>query len=211
MKRSLTSKKGAFAASGALAGAVSALIFCAIHQLLISSIWFAIIAMLVAGAVAGCCLAWSYALAVKEQTVRSWFQYNMAYVAILLALGAVSLVVFEPVTTIPELLRSNEPPRALIGEAFPITIFFTLASAGALTLIHRPGWQGTAAILLTTFVIVLSLGLNISILGLVFVPRSSLYVITEVVALIAALAVVYAAAMAYIWRSHLLHPDRIEN
>src|SRR5512132_2384673 len=99
-----------FAASGALAGALSALIFCMVHELLISSIWFAIIPMLVAGAISGTCLAWSYALVVKSQTIRSWLRYNILFVVILVALGAVSLVIFEPVTTIAELLKSNEPP-----------------------------------------------------------------------------------------------------
>ena len=37
-------------------GVLSAFVFCVIHQLIISSIWFAIGAMLVAGAVCGTCL-----------------------------------------------------------------------------------------------------------------------------------------------------------
>lgn len=192
-----------FTATGALAGAFSALIFCVVHQLLISPIWFAIVAMLVAGAVSGACLAWSYALAVKDQTVRSWIQYNMVYVVILLALGAVSLMMFEPVTTIAQLLKSNEPPRALIGQALPITAIFTVSSAGLLTVLHRPRWIGGVAILVTTLVVVLFLGLNISILGLVSLPRSSLYVVGEVVALIVILALVYSVSMAYFWQAAL--------
>jgi hypothetical protein len=198
-----------FTASGAIAGALSALIFCVVHQLLISPIWFAIVAMLVAGAVSGICLAWSYALVVKNQTVRSWILYNMLYVAILVALGAVSLVMFEPVTTIATLLKSNEPPRALIGQALPITVLFTVGSSGLLTVLYRPGWLGGVAILVTTLVVVLFLGLNISILGLVFVPKSSLYVVGEVVALIVALALVYAVSMAHLWRVALRSPNRV--
>lgn len=196
-------KVSAFSATGALAGALSAVVFCAVHQLLISPIWFATVAMLVAGAVSGACIAWSYALGVGNQTVQSWIRYNMLYVAVLIALGVVSLLVFDPVTTIPELLKSNEPPRALIGQALPITVLFTLGSAGLLTLSHRPGWLGGFAILVTTLVIVLFLGMNISILGLVSVPKSSLYVIGEVVALIVCLALVYAGSMFCIWRSAL--------
>ena len=197
-----------FAGSGALAGVLSALIFCVVHQLLISPIWFAIVAMLAAGAMSGTCLAWSYALVVKNRTIRSWLRYNMLYVTILVALGAVSVVIFEPVTTIAELLKSNEPPRALIGQALPVTALFTVGSAGLLMVLHRPGWQGAVAILVTALVIVLFLGLNISILGLVFIPKSSLYVIGEVVALIVVLALVYAVSMAYVWRVALRSPDR---
>jgi hypothetical protein len=40
-----------------------------------------------------------------------------------------------------------------------------------LTVLYRPGWRGAGAILVTTVVVVLFLGLNISILGLVFVPK----------------------------------------
>ena len=197
-----------FTASGAFSGALSVLVFCVVHQLLISPIWFALVAMLVAGAVSGTSLAWSYSIVARNPTIGSWIRYNLLYVAILLALGAVSLIMFEPVTTISALLKSNEPPRALIGHALPITVFFTLGSAGLLTVLYRPRRLGALAIFVTTLVVVFFLGLNISILGLVFVPKSSLYVIGEVVALIVALAVVYAASMAYIWRVALRSPER---
>ena len=197
-----------FTASGAFSGALSALVFCVVHQLLISPTWFALVAMLVAGAVSGSSIAWSYVLIARKPTVGSWIRYNFLYVVILLVLGAVSLIMFEPVTTIATLLKSNEPPRALIGQALPITALFTIGSAGLLTVLYRPGLVGRLAILMTTLVIVLFLGLNISILGLVFVPKSSLYVVGEVVALIVALALVYSVSMAYVWRVALQSPDR---
>ena len=197
-----------FSASGAFSGALSALVFCVVHQLLISPIWFALVAMLVAGAVSGSSIAWSYVLIARKPTVGSWIRYNFLYVVILLVLGAVSLIMFEPVTTIATLLKSNEPPRALIGQALPITALFTIGSAGLLTVLYRPGLVGRLAILMATLVIVLFLGLNISILGLVFVPKSSLYVVGEVVALIVALALVYSVSMAYVWRVALQSPDR---
>ena len=198
-----------FSGSGALAGAFSALVFSIVHQFLISPIWFAIVAMLVAGAVSGTCLACSYALAVKNQTVPTWLQYNALFVAILMALGITSVIMFEPVTTIAELLKSNAPPRALIAQAFPVTALFTTVSAGLLIGLYRPGWGGAVAILVTTLVVVLFLGLNVSILGLVVVPRASLYVIAELFALIVTLALVYAASMAYLCRSAFRHDRRL--
>lgn len=198
----------AFAASGAMAGALSAFVFCVIHQMIISSIWFAIGAMLVAGAVCGACLAWSYALSIKNQTVRSWIQFNALFVGTLVGLGITSLVMFEPVTTIPALLKSNAPPRALIAQALPITALFTAASAALLTVLYRPGWRGAGAILVTAIVVVLFLGMNISILGLVFVPKALFYVLAEVLALIVSLALVYAGTMGFIWRNTLRHRDR---
>jgi hypothetical protein len=198
----------AFAASGAVAGALSAFVFCVIHQLLISSIWFAVGATLAAGAVCGACLAWSYALSITNQTLRSWIRYNALYVATLVGLGITSLVMFEPVTTIPELLKSNAPPRALIAQALPITALFTAGSATVLTVLYRPGWRGAGAILVTTVVVILFLGLNISILGLVFVPKALLYVLAEVLALTVSLALVYVVSMGVIWRQAFRHRDR---
>lgn len=198
----------AFAASGAMAGAFSAFVFCAIHQLIISSIWFSIVALVVAGAVCGACLAWSYSLSVKNQTIRSWVRYNALYVGALVGLGITSLVAFEPVTTIPALLKSNAPPRELIARSLPITALFTIGSAALLTALYRPGWRGAAAILVTTVVVVLFLGLNISILGLVSVPTAFLYLVVEVLALILSLALVYAGTMGLVWRKVLLQRDR---
>jgi len=186
--------------TGAVAGAFSALVFTAVHQVLISSIWNALVAMLVAGAACGASLAWSYALAVGSRTVRSWVLYNTLYVLVLIALGLTSLVIFEPVTTIAELLKSQEPPRALIGQALPITALFTAASAALLSVLYRPGWRGAWAILLTAVVIVLFLGLNISVLGLVSVPKASLYLIGELLALVITLAAVYAGTVVLLTR-----------
>lgn len=189
-----------FVVSGAAAGTFSAFMFCVVHQLIISPIWSSILALLIAGAVCGSCLAWSYDLAVTPRSVRSWFEYNSLYVAVLVALGVTSLVMFEPVTTIAALLRSKTPPITLIGDALPITAGFTVISAALLSMRYRPGWQGIGAILLTTVVVVLVLGMNISILGLVFVPRGSLYVIAEVLALIITLALSYVLSMIFFWR-----------
>ena len=194
-----TSRAGAFTLSGALAGALSALVFSVIHYFLISPIWFAMIANIVGGAVSGACIAWSYSLAVRNKTRRNWAGYNAALVLILVALCVTSLIMFDPVTTIPALLQAKEPPRALIGQALPVTLVFTLASAVILSLCYRARWAASVAISITAFVVVFFLGLNLSILGLVAVPRGSLYLLAEVFALILALVIVYAGSMAAIW------------
>lgn len=195
-----SSSTPAFVASGAAAGTLAAFIFCVVHQLIISPIWFSILALLIAGAICGSCLAWSYDLAVTPGTVRSWFEYNAFYVAVLVALGVVSIFMFEPVTTIPALLRSKTPPVALIAQAFPITAGFTAISAALLCVRYRPGWGGIVAIFVTTIVVVLFLGMNISILGLVFVPKGSLYMIGEVLVLIVTLLLSFVLSMIFFWR-----------
>ena len=151
--------------------------------------------MLLAGTLCGTCLTWSYALAVSAPTVKSWVRYNLFFLAMFVALGLTSLIAFEPVTTIAALLQTKEPPRALIGRALPVSGLFTLGAAALLCAVYRPGWRGAAGLLLTTGVLVLLLGLNISTLGLVEVPRAALGVLVEVLALLLALAGIYAGVV----------------
>ena len=190
-----------FIGSGGLAGAISVLGFTALHQLLINPIWFALPAMLVAGAICGLCLAWSYSLVVPTFAVRTWLQYNLVYLVMFVALGLTSMAAFEPVTSIAALLQTNEPPRALIGRALPVTGLFTLATAALLSLVYRPGWRGAGGLLVTAAVLVVVLGLNISILGLVEARDAALGVLAEVLALLVALGGSYSCVVMLLNRS----------
>src|SRR5262245_56624016 len=62
---------GSFAGIGALAGAFAALVFTIVHQIVISPIWFALPAMLAAGALCGTCIAWSYLSVVRTPSQAS--------------------------------------------------------------------------------------------------------------------------------------------
>jgi hypothetical protein len=115
--------------SGAVAGALSAFAFAIIHDVFISDIWFSLVMMMVAAALCGVCIGWSYGLLVEAPSVGSWLRYNMLYVAMFVLLGAASVLVFEPVTTIAVLVAANEPPGELIRQAMPMTVVFTLATA----------------------------------------------------------------------------------
>jgi hypothetical protein len=192
-----------FVALGALAGAVSTVVFTVVHQWLISPIWFALPAMLAAGVVCGMSLAWSYALVAPNPTVGSWLLYNLLYLAMFIALGITSLAAFDPVTTIAALLQTNEPPRELISRALPMTGVFTLGTAALLCALHRPTWRGAAAILTTTVVLVLLLGLNISVLGLVEVPREAMGVLAETFVLLLVIIGIYAAMVEALGRGFL--------
>jgi hypothetical protein len=185
-----------FVGVGAAAGGVSTLAFTFAHQVLISSIWFAFPIMLGAGVLCGLCLALSFALTDPAPTIRRWLRYNLSYLAMFIALGITSIIVFEPVTTIAALLRANEPPRELISRALPVTGVFAVASAGLLTLVQRASARGALIIFVTTTVLILFLGLNISILGLVAVPRSELGTLVEVFGLLIAILGVYATVVA---------------
>lgn len=190
--------------SGPLAGALSAVSFALIHALFISNIWFSIFPMMVAGALCGLGLAWSYRVVVKRPSLGSWLGYNALFVALLALLGLASELLFEPITTIPALLQLDGPPGDLFQQAMPLTITFTLVSAVSLSLLYRCGWRGFGAILIASALLVSLLGLNVSIMGLVYFPRSDLYRILELYGLILSLGLVYMALFAALERKGLL-------
>lgn len=189
----VSADQGRFAVSGACAGAVSAFAFTVIHDLLISDIWFSLIPMLAAGALCGLCFGWSYALLVETPSIAGWLRYNLLYVALFALLGAVSALIFEPVTTMAAVVSANGPPDALIGQAMPMTTAFTLGMAILVLLLYGPSWKRLGAVWLTCVVLVLLLGLNVSVIGLVDIPRGSLYLLAEMFGLIVALNAVYVA------------------
>ena len=102
-----------FSLSGALAGAASALVFAAIHQLLINNIWFALIPMMIAGALRGLSLAWTYRLLFRSPSLPTWLAYNAGFVGLLILLGLVSFLIYDPITTIPVLIAAGKPPQEL--------------------------------------------------------------------------------------------------
>jgi len=194
--------------SGAIAGALSALSFAVIHYIFISDIWFSLIMMMIAGALCGMCIGWSYALLVKIPTIGSWWRYNMLYVALLALLGATSILVFEPTTTMAALIAANAPPDQLIGQALPLTAVFTLLAAILISLMYRSSWRHFGVVLLNCVVLILLLGLNVSVLGFVTIPRGSLYLVMEFFGLILAINVIYSALFTALERKRLLSSVR---
>lgn len=188
-----------------MAGGLSTFAFTAVHHLLISNIWFSFPFMLVAGALCGLCISWSFGL-VARQTVGGWLRYNLLHVIVLVLLGVTSALVFDPVVSMAALMQSNGPPDALIAKALPMTLVFTLVAALVLSALYGLSWRNFGAILLTSGVLVLLLGLNISALGLVSIPRGSFYLVAEFLGLVVLLDIVYAAAfLALGWKNDVTH------
>lgn len=185
-----------------MAGVVSVFSFTAIHHFLISNIWSMLMIMVVAGAICGLCIGWSYGRLFESQSVSSWLRYNTAYLAMFGLLGAVSALVFEPVTTVAAIMELNGPVDDLIVQALPMTITFTFATAGLIIVLFGRAWSDAAAILLTTAVLVLFLGLNISVIGLVEFSAGSVYLVAEMFGLVLTIGVVYVAVFATLeWKS----------
>jgi hypothetical protein len=195
--------------SGAIAGALSAFAFAVIHYIFISDIWFSLVMMMVAGALCGSCIAWSYALLNKAPSAASWWTYNMLYVALLALLGVVSILVFDPTTTMAALVAANAPPDQLIGQALPLTAVFTLFAAVLICLLYRASWRHFGVVLVTCTFLIALLGLNVSVLGLVSIPRGSLYLVMEFFGLIFFINVVYATLFMVLERRFLLRNDRL--
>jgi hypothetical protein len=155
--------------AGAIAGTASALVFTILHGLMISSIWFMLIPMLLAGALCGVMISWSYALVVDKPSVAAWLGYNALYIVLLFLLGPMSLLLFEPVMTIPELVSSPSGlPDELFQEVLPLVALYTPLMAFMITRLHSRRWSGYGVVLITCAVLVFLLGLNIAPMGLVF-------------------------------------------
>ena len=176
---------------GAFSGTASTLIFTIVHDIFISDIWFMLLPMLTAGALCGALVSWSYGLLVAIPSKRSWLIYNLVYVAQFGLLGVASVLFFEPVTTMAAVVTLSGPPTALIDQAMPMTIVFTLGTAFLITLLYGRSMTKFLALLLTCTVLVALLGLNVSAIGLVDIPSGSLAIIFELFGLIVALNAVY--------------------
>ena len=182
------------AGPGAAAGALAALTFAVVHAFWITDIWFTLVPMMIAGAACGAAIGWSYGR-LFEPSIRSWLGYNASYVIALTVLGLVSVAVFEPRTTMAELFTLDGPPADLIGDALPLTIAFTLGTAVVLSALFGRTLAAFGAILVTCSVLVVLLGLDVSIIGLIRIPTESLYLVIELAGLIAVLAGSFAAVV----------------
>lgn len=140
--------------------------------------------MLVAGVACGPSLAGTYGIVAARPSVPGWLEFNGRFLLMFVGLGVTSQAAFTPVTTITELLRAQQPPSELIGRALPMTCAFVVGASALLALRYRPSLVGVLAIVGTTALLVLLLGLNISILGSVSLPRSERFVLWEVFALL---------------------------
>jgi hypothetical protein len=122
-------------------------------------------------------------------------------------LGMASVLIFDPVTTMAEIMALNGPPTELIDQAMPMTIVFSLGMAVLITVCYGPSVTKFFAVLLTCTMLVALLGLNVSAIGLVDFPSGSLLVIAELFGLIVALNVVYLTVYVVLDRSIESHRD----
>lgn len=194
----------AFAATGVVAGLVSPVVFAALHALFISDIWFSLAPMLLAGALCGLCVAWTFALLVPEPTAGGWIRYNLVYLGLFVLVGAASVVVFEPIATIAELSAMGGSPGDLILASTPLNLAAVAVGTVLVTRRYRGGTRHVGAVLLTVALLVLFLGHNVSIIGLVEFGSGELPLLAGFSALVVAINAVYVAAFLVLARGRLL-------
>ncbi|MGI9529823.1 MAG: hypothetical protein ACR2NG_08930, partial [Acidimicrobiia bacterium] len=154
-------------AKGATAGAIATTLFMIVHAYMILPIWDMTMPMLIAGAICGVCIAWSYVRAVDDSTASKWFAFNGAYILTLVALGIVSLLGFEPTWTFAELNTDDPPLGELFAEATPLMVGFAVIGAVPIWLSFTRKSSALPPILVTEAVLVLLIGHNVAIIGLV--------------------------------------------
>jgi hypothetical protein len=189
--------------SGAIAGAFSALVFTAVHEWTISDIWNTLPIMLIAGAACGACIGWTYALTHRRAGVRTWAAYNALLWGLFALLGGLSEVIFTPVTTAAAVIAANESPDELISQAMPFILAFTVGAAALMTLAFGRRWRIAGPMLAMVAVLMVSLGMNVAIIGLVSFDSASLALVGKMFWLIGLLAAVHAALFAALERRRM--------
>lgn len=160
------------------------------------------VVMVVAGAASGLCLTWTYARLVGIPAVGSWVRYNATYLGLFALIPPISVVMFDPVITIVEASESDGPLTDLLVEALPLTIFSTVAIAVVVSVLFGNLRRDFGPSLVASALLMLFLGLNLTIMGLVEFSASDMGVIIGFMGLIAFLGVVFTAAVVVLeWRT----------
>jgi hypothetical protein len=205
-----------FVLTGIIAGAVSAYCFALVHRALISDIGFSLPALLVAGAICGMCIGWTYGILFRQPSVATWLKYNALYDGMFLLLGGASVLFFDPVITLAEVMTYDALPGFLIRLELPVVIVSTLLMTAIIGRLYARTWLHYGGIFITCAVLVLLLGLNVSAMGLIAIPRSSLYLVLELAGLVLALNLAFVAVfMGLRWNNFFRrvhrHGPAIEN
>lgn len=179
---------------GAFAGSLATLAFTVVHQFMISNIWFMFIPMLIAGALSGIAIVWSYNLMVPHPSIQTWARYNLILVALLYLMTPISLLLYDPIITIQALLASPSGlPDHLVQIVTPFAAIYTIIMFIAIVVLHKWQWKYLLAAFVTSAILMLLLGLNIAPFGLVYLGSGWEILMLEQIALILVLNAIFAS------------------
>lgn len=192
---------------GALAGGIVTAAFLVLHDAVISDIWFNAVPMVLSGALCGSSLAWSYGT-LPARSGRAWWAYNAACVAVLVALGVVSLLTMEPEFTMAEVMDMDDPLGRLLPLGVPLMAGGTVVGSALIWLAFGRGARSVVPILVTQALLVFLIGHNLAILGAVEIPSDMLYLVGEFVGLTLFLGAGFAATAALLVRTFVGRGER---
>jgi hypothetical protein len=188
---------------GAVTGVVVVFGFTIFHHLVIADIWFNIGPMLIAGAICGLCVTWSYRKAVLDHSTGAWFRYGGLYAVEMTALGAVSVAVLQPRYTMAELLVADNDMELLMPPSIPLMIGAMVVGTVLFWLYYERRWAALFPILVTQMLLVFMLGHQLAFLGLVE-PSSTLVVAFGEFALLA-IGIMVAFCVVAMWSAIALN------
>lgn len=182
-------------ALGAAVGGLVAVGFAVVHDVMISDIWFNVGPMLVAGAGCGLCIVWSYRTTTIAHAWGRWVAYNASLTVLLVGLGGVSLVVLDPRLTMAALMVASDPLGEVIPPAVPLMAAATMVGALVVWLLFSRRRHAAVPILVTQLVLVLLVGHNLAILGLVELTSDALPLVWKFIGLTVLLAAAFAGGV----------------
>jgi hypothetical protein len=192
-----------FILSGAIAGFISTLVFTFVHQILITDIWFSFLMMALAGIISGISIAGSYGKIIKSPSFKNWLGYNFFFILMFILVALCSIIIFEPVTTVAEVMQAKTRPDELIKKALPLSEIFTVSFSIIMGVLFGKKIIDYILILLTNSILMVVLGLNVSIIGLVNITSDFFYLVFELFALIITIFTVYAGVFIVLERKNL--------
>lgn len=157
--------------------------------------------MAISGAICGLSIAWSYRAVADHRSVATWFTLNAVYLGTLLALAVVSMLLFSPEWTFAELNVENPPLGELFSRVIPLMVGYTLCAALLVWALFGSVRSALVPIVVAEAFLVLLLGHNVAIIGLVSVPTGAWYLVREMLGLVAFLGVAYAGTYAALERT----------
>ncbi len=176
---------------GATSGVLATLVFLVVHAIAISDIWFSAPMVVVAGAGCGACLGWSHTVVFRRPSKGTWVTWNAVQTSLLLVLGVTSALVYSPRWSMAELMVDEPPLADLFAAALPLMVGFAAAGAVVLWAVFSRRIPALPSVVVTVTVLVLVLGHNAAIIGLVEIPAAGVRLLAEMFGLIVLVGVMF--------------------
>lgn len=187
--------------SGAASGTFAAALFVAIHDVLISDIWFNIVPMSLAGAACGGCLVWSYRATTDRPTTRRWWRHVARSTLLLALLAPASVLLLDDRWTMAEIMVLDDPVSLLMPAALPVMGAGIVVGTTALWLWSGRRWSALGPILVSQALLVFLLGHQLAFLGLVDLDSSAAVALAEFGGLVLLLAGLFGVGVHLLaWR-----------